>query len=93
MKVVCKAIFCLNVFGIFFQREKLRQQREAIERKRREYDKAQQAKLLSESLPPLVAKVNNNLEVLGFTPRQRKVFYEAVMRYGLPQEDAYQSQW
>ena len=75
------------------QKERLRQFHESVERKRREYLKTQQVKMLTESLPPLVAKVNNNIEVLGFTPRQRRVFYDSVMRYGLPQDDAYQSQW
>ncbi|CAI4226575.1 unnamed protein product [Auanema sp. JU1783] len=47
----------------------------------------------SEKLPPLLAKVNGQLEVLGFNPRQRRAFYNAVMRWGMPPADAYQSQW
>ncbi|KAK6046945.1 protein, SNF2 family [Cooperia oncophora] len=47
----------------------------------------------AEKLPPLLAKVNGQLEVLGFNPRQRRAFYNAVMRWGMPPQDAYQSQW
>lgn len=32
-------------------------------------------------------------QVLGFNPRQRRAFYNAVMRWGMPPQDAYQSQW
>ncbi|WKX97540.1 hypothetical protein Q1695_013309 [Nippostrongylus brasiliensis] len=32
----------------------------------------------SEKLPPLLAKVNGQLEVLGFNPRQRRAFYNAT---------------
>ncbi|GMS84761.1 hypothetical protein PENTCL1PPCAC_6936, partial [Pristionchus entomophagus] len=46
-----------------------------------------------EKLPPLLSKVNGQLEVLGFNPRQRRAFYNAVMRWGMPPADAYQSQW
>ncbi|KHN80803.1 Chromodomain-helicase-DNA-binding protein 3 [Toxocara canis] len=46
-----------------------------------------------EKLPPLLARVNGQLEVLGFNPRQRRSFYNAVMRWGMPPQDAYQSQW
>merc|ERR1712226_1328143 len=35
-------------------------------------------------LPPLLAKVGNQIEVYGFNPRQRRAFLTAVMRYGLP---------
>jgi chromodomain-helicase-DNA-binding protein 4 len=35
-------------------------------------------------LPPLLARVSGNLEVLGFNARQRKSFYNAIMRYGMP---------
>ncbi|XP_066911580.1 chromodomain-helicase-DNA-binding protein Mi-2 homolog isoform X1 [Clytia hemisphaerica] len=38
-------------------------------------------------LPPLLAKVGNQLEVYGFNPRQRRAFLTAVMRYGLPPRD------
>lgn len=46
-----------------------------------------------EKLPPLLARVNGQLEVLGFNPRQRRAFYNAIMRWGMPPQDAYQSQW
>merc|ERR1712141_138928 len=35
-------------------------------------------------LPPLLARVGGNIEVLGFNARQRKSFYNAIMRYGMP---------
>uniref|UniRef100_A0A914HC26 Chromodomain-helicase-DNA-binding protein 4 n=1 Tax=Globodera rostochiensis TaxID=31243 RepID=A0A914HC26_GLORO len=47
----------------------------------------------SEKLPPLLARVNGQLEVLGFNPRQRRAFFNAVMRWGMPPHDAYQCQW
>lgn len=47
----------------------------------------------NEKLPPLLARVNGQLEVLGFNPRQRRAFYNAVMRWGMPPQDAYHSQW
>lgn len=34
-----------------------------------------------------------SLQVLGFNPRQRRAFYNAVMRWGMPPQDTYQSQW
>jgi hypothetical protein len=37
--------------------------------------------------------VNGQIEVLGFNPRQRRAFYTAVMRYGMPTPDAFRSQW
>uniref|UniRef100_A0A0N4ZGI1 DNA helicase n=1 Tax=Parastrongyloides trichosuri TaxID=131310 RepID=A0A0N4ZGI1_PARTI len=46
-----------------------------------------------DKLPPLLSKVNGQMEVLGFNPRQRKAFYNAIMRWGMPPSDAYQSQW
>lgn len=30
---------------------------------------------------------------MGFNPRQRRAFYNAVMRWGMPPQDTYQSQW
>jgi hypothetical protein len=33
------------------------------------------------------------IQVLGFNPRQRRAFYNAVMRWGMPPQDAFQSQW
>uniref|UniRef100_A0A7E5A0P2 DNA helicase n=1 Tax=Panagrellus redivivus TaxID=6233 RepID=A0A7E5A0P2_PANRE len=47
----------------------------------------------TEKLPPLLARVNGLLEVLGFNPRQRRSYYNAIMRWGIPPQDAYQSQW
>lgn len=44
-------------------------------------------------LPPLLAKVAGNIEVLGFNARQRKVFLNAIMRYGMPPQDCFNSQW
>ena len=35
-------------------------------------------------LPPLLARVGGNIEVLGFNSRQRKSFHNAIMRYGMP---------
>ncbi|CAD5214812.1 unnamed protein product [Bursaphelenchus okinawaensis] len=46
-----------------------------------------------EKLPPLLARVNGQIEVLGFTARQRRGFLNAVTRWGLPPQDAYQAQW
>ncbi|KAK6104410.1 CHD C-terminal 2 domain family protein [Brugia pahangi] len=63
-----------------------------------EFDSTQQGKKRhrdrgDEKLPPLLARVNGQLEVLGFNPRQRRAFYNAVMRWGMPPQDTYQSQW
>ena len=44
-------------------------------------------------LPPLLAKVGGAIEVLGFNPRQRKDFLNAVMRFGMPPVDPFNSQW
>uniref|UniRef100_A0A4W4DXI6 DNA helicase n=1 Tax=Electrophorus electricus TaxID=8005 RepID=A0A4W4DXI6_ELEEL len=44
-------------------------------------------------LPPLLARVGGNLEVLGFNTRQRKAFLNAVMRWGMPSQDAFSCQW
>ncbi|XP_043954188.1 chromodomain-helicase-DNA-binding protein 3 [Gambusia affinis] len=44
-------------------------------------------------LPPLLARVGGNIEVLGFNTRQRKAFLNAVMRWGMPSQDAFSSQW
>merc|ERR1712037_612756 len=43
--------------------------------------------------PPLLARVGGNIEVLGFNARQRKSFHNAIMRYGMPPQDAFNSQW
>ncbi|CAF0739922.1 unnamed protein product [Didymodactylos carnosus] len=44
-------------------------------------------------LPPLLNKMGTNIEVLGFNPRQRKAFLNAIMRFGIPPPDAFKSQW
>merc|ERR1739842_202816 len=41
----------------------------------------------------LLARVGGNIEVLGFNARQRKAFLNAVMRYGMPPQEAFNSQW
>lgn len=42
----------------------------------------------------MLAKVQGSLEVYGLSLRQRKAFYNAVMRYGLPpQKNFTKSQW
>lgn len=33
------------------------------------------------------------LQVLGFNARQRKAFLNAIMRYGMPPQDAFTTQW
>lgn len=44
-------------------------------------------------LPPLLARVGGNIEVLGFNARQRRAFLNAIMRFGMPPPDAFNSQW
>merc|ERR1712029_580959 len=44
-------------------------------------------------LPPLLARVAGNIEVLGFNARQRKSYLNAIMRYGMPPQDVFNSQW
>uniref|UniRef100_A0A8C8GZ89 DNA helicase n=1 Tax=Oncorhynchus tshawytscha TaxID=74940 RepID=A0A8C8GZ89_ONCTS len=44
-------------------------------------------------LPPLLARVGGNIEVLGFNTRQRKAFLNAIMRWGMPPQDAFNSHW
>merc|ERR1712241_1421144 len=44
-------------------------------------------------LPPLLARVGGNIEVLGFNARRRKSFLNAIMRYGMPPQDVFNSQW
>lgn len=34
-----------------------------------------------------------HLQVLGFNTRQRKAFLNAVMRWGMPPQDAFTTQW
>nr|CAH8824715.1 unnamed protein product [Trichobilharzia regenti] len=38
-------------------------------------------------MPPLLSRVNGQIEVLGFNARQRRSFLNAAMRYGLPPSD------
>uniref|UniRef100_A0A3Q2Z037 Chromodomain-helicase-DNA-binding protein 5-like n=1 Tax=Hippocampus comes TaxID=109280 RepID=A0A3Q2Z037_HIPCM len=44
-------------------------------------------------LPPLLARVGGSIEVLGFNARQRKAFLNAIMRWGMPPQDAFTSHW
>ncbi|KAM4703136.1 chromodomain-helicase-DNA-binding protein 5 [Rhinophrynus dorsalis] len=44
-------------------------------------------------LPALLARVGGNIEVLGFNARQRKAFLNAIMRWGMPPQDAFNSHW
>ncbi|CAG2163515.1 unnamed protein product, partial [Oppiella nova] len=48
-----------------------------------------------EKMPPLVALIGGNTEVLGFTAKHRKAFLDVVMRFGLPNQDQNitESQW
>ncbi|XP_072175310.1 chromodomain-helicase-DNA-binding protein 4-like isoform X2 [Diadema setosum] len=46
-----------------------------------------------DKLPPLLARVGGQIEVLGFSARQRKAFLNAIMRWGMPPQDPYNSQW
>ncbi|XP_010220673.1 PREDICTED: chromodomain-helicase-DNA-binding protein 3-like, partial [Tinamus guttatus] len=43
--------------------------------------------------PPVPARFFPFLQVLGFNTRQRKAFLNAVMRWGMPPQDAFSSQW
>nr|CAB3230448.1 chromodomain-helicase-DNA-binding protein 4 [Phallusia mammillata] len=44
-------------------------------------------------LPPMLARVGGNIEVLGFTSRQRRTYLNFVMRYGMPPTENFQSRW
>lgn len=44
-------------------------------------------------LPPLLARVGGNIEVLGFNSRQRKSFLNAIMRFGMPPQDSSNNTW
>merc|ERR1712083_427073 len=59
---------------------------------RRRDMKAQQRRERDRPLPPLLARGGGNIEVLGFNARQRKSFLNAIMRYGMPPQDAFNSQ-
>merc|ERR1740122_555186 len=58
-------------------------------RGRRRHDKKEKDR----PLPPLLARVGGNIEVLGFNARQRKSYLNAIMRYGMPPQDVFNSQW
>ncbi|THD26034.1 Chromodomain-helicase-DNA-binding protein Mi-2 [Fasciola hepatica] len=38
-------------------------------------------------MPPVLSRINGQIEVLGFNSRQRRSFLNAIMRYGLPPSD------
>ncbi|RNA44096.1 CHDCT2 domain [Brachionus plicatilis] len=44
-------------------------------------------------LPPLLARVGGNIEVLGFNARQRRAYLNGIMRFGMPPHDVFNSQW
>lgn len=44
-------------------------------------------------LPPLLARVGGNIEVLGFNVRQRKSFLNLIMRFGMPPQDGSPNAW
>uniref|UniRef100_H2YQ32 DNA helicase n=1 Tax=Ciona savignyi TaxID=51511 RepID=H2YQ32_CIOSA len=44
-------------------------------------------------LPPMLARVGGNIEVLGFSGRQRRTYLNFVMRYGMPPTEHFQSRW
>nr|XP_039267444.1 chromodomain-helicase-DNA-binding protein 3-like [Styela clava] len=44
-------------------------------------------------LPPMLARVAGNIEVLGFNSRQRKTFLNFVMRYGMPPMENFHARW
>jgi chromodomain-helicase-DNA-binding protein 4 len=56
-------------------------------------DRARLERERERPLPPLLARVAGNIEVLGFNARQRKSFLNAIMRYGMPPQDCFSSQW
>uniref|UniRef100_A0A3B3RVI5 Chromodomain helicase DNA binding protein 3 n=1 Tax=Paramormyrops kingsleyae TaxID=1676925 RepID=A0A3B3RVI5_9TELE len=69
---------------VFFSRASSQGRRQSRRQLRNEKDKP---------LPPLLARVGGNIEVLGFNTRQRKAFLNAVMRWGMPAQDAFSCQW
>ncbi|XP_066991468.2 chromodomain-helicase-DNA-binding protein Mi-2 homolog isoform X2 [Anabrus simplex] len=60
------------------------------EKKKKEKEKEKDRE---QPLPPLLANVGGHIEVYGFNPRQRKAFLNAIMRYGMPPQDVFNSQW
>jgi hypothetical protein len=74
--------------------EEKKAREERIERKRKKKEQKRQAKEASFEMPPLLTKItHDNVQVLGFTARQRKSFLDAIMCFGMPPENAYHSQW
>ncbi len=59
----------------------------------RNRDRARMERERERPLPPLLARVAGNIEVLGFNARQRKAFLTAIMRYGMPPQDCFNSLW
>lgn len=59
----------------------------------RNRDRARMERERERPLPPLLARVAGNIEVLGFNARQRKAFLNAIMRHGMPPQDCFNSQW
>lgn len=41
----------------------------------------------------IVKRPRRLLQVLGFNARQRKAFLNAIMRWGMPPQDAFNSHW
>lgn len=51
-------------------------------------------RLHDRALPPLLSRVNGNLEVYGFSIRHRRAFLNMIMRWGLPPTDMqYDTRW
>ena len=51
-------------------------------------------KLHERPLPPLLSRVQGNLEVYGFSTRARRAFLNMIMRWGLPPQDmSYDTRW
>lgn len=44
-------------------------------------------------VPPLLARVGGNIEVLGYNARQRRAYLNSIMRFGMPPPDVFNSQW
>ena len=85
-------IFLINKFTSIFlggDDDNFNEREDDNGRGRRRHDKKEKDR----PLPPLLARVGGNIEVLGFNARQRKSFHNAIMRYGMPPQDAFNSQW
>uniref|UniRef100_A0A8C5D456 Chromodomain-helicase-DNA-binding protein 5-like n=1 Tax=Gouania willdenowi TaxID=441366 RepID=A0A8C5D456_GOUWI len=66
---------------------------ERPEGRRRRHSRRQLKNEKDKPLPPLLARVGGSIEVLGFNARQRKAFLNAIMRWGMPPQDAFNSHW